>query len=293
MMKLLHEQVYRRRPMHPAGSSELSYPPSILGPCRRSTWLPLGSGPPRMAWSLVSSCWDAGYRGSTIAERRRSGQWVEVCRGVYRHGGSPASWRARCRAAVLVMPDGVVSHEAACRMLGIGGLAPAQRDIVVLSTPSNRRRCGPWRLHVRRSLPEADVAESKGLPCTTPERTLADLAARLSAARLGRVVDHALGSGIADLGRLVGRTDTGSAGGPPGTRRLREVLAPRLALGAVAQSELERRFVEVIADAGLPMPLAQSLHLGRSMVGRFGSTSPTLRNGWSSSSMVGVGTVTR
>jgi hypothetical protein len=112
---------------------------------------------------------------------------------------------------------------------------------------------------VRRTtiLPEVDVTERSGIPCTSFERTLCDCTTILSAFQLGRVLDDGLRRNLASLDRLtkcVFRLDSG-----PG-RRLRlvqKLLAERDASFDPGGSSSELRVLAVLRQAGVPAPVQQ------------------------------------
>ena len=112
---------------------------------------------------------------------------------------------------------------------------------------------------VRRTtiLPDEDVTERSGIPCTSFERTLCDCTAILSLFQLGRVLDDGLRRNLASLDRLmkcVFRLDSG-----PG-RRLRVIqglLAERDESFDPGGSASELRVLSVLRDAGLPAPVQQ------------------------------------
>lgn len=96
---------------------------------------------------------------------------------------------------------------------------------------------------------------AEGLPVTTPERTIVDLAATTREALLDRIVSFAVADGLVDLPRLEKLFVSLARKGKPGVRRLRRIL--ELSNQASPESELEVRFLEIIRRSSLPLPTSQ------------------------------------
>lgn len=106
-------------------------------------------------------------------------------------------------------------------------------------------------MYRRQNLAAADICARDGIPVTKPILTMVDLARRLDDAALERVINEA------DRLDLVGpdelRAALGGYRGERGVARLRRLLDRRTF--RLTDSELERRFLRLVADAGLPMPV--------------------------------------
>jgi hypothetical protein len=100
-------------------------------------------------------------------------------------------------------------------------------------------------------LADDDYAVHERIPTTAIPRTLLDLAANLPFRRLERCIERADERGLFDLvavDELLQRIK-----GHRGTRKLRRAVA-MYRPSAFTRSELERRFLELVHDAGLPRP---------------------------------------
>jgi hypothetical protein len=211
-------------------------------------------------WSLVTrqQLRHSGISPEQIAGLLRSGALRRVGYRVYATLGSPRSWEQAVLAAVLSAGAGAVaSHAAAARLWGFAYLPSDGLDVTILvdaRSSFGTRRPG---LHRTRVLPDADVTERAGIPCTTFERTLCDCTTRLSPFQLGRVLDDGLRRNLASLDRLmkcVFRLDSG-----PG-RRLqvaKELLAQRDGSFDPGGSASELRVLSVLREAGIPAPVQQ------------------------------------
>jgi very-short-patch-repair endonuclease len=105
-------------------------------------------------------------------------------------------------------------------------------------------------VHATRSLPRAEWTRRHGIPATTVERVLVDLAADPE-------IDRALEQAFAL--RLIGRTRItealARANGKPGTKALRHLIARLSEDLPFTRSELERRFLRLVDSAALPRPI--------------------------------------
>lgn len=151
-------------------------------------------------------------------------------------------------AAVLACGSGaVLSHHSAAALWGIG---PESEEIEV-SIPSTafRRRAG-IRVYRRRSLHESDTAVRDNIPLTQPIRTLIDVAGDLATSRLERAINEVDRLDLGDPESL--RAALEARKGQRGVAALRAVLDRRTF--RLTRSELERWFLPLAAQAGLPTP---------------------------------------
>jgi hypothetical protein len=207
-------------------------------------------------WSLVtrSQLFDAGVSERRIVGLLRSGVLRPVRRRVYALVGAPRSWQQTAMAAVLAAgPGAVASHATAARLWSFVYL-PAESVDVTVESQSRSPTPGVRRTTI---LPDVDVTERTGVPCTSFERTLCDCTTILSPFQLGRVLDDGLRRNLASLDRLtkcVFRLDSG-----PG-RRLRVIqvlLAERDASFDPGGSASELRVLQVLREGGIPAPVQQ------------------------------------
>jgi very-short-patch-repair endonuclease len=187
--------------------------------------------------------------------RVSDGRLVPIAHRVLRLAGSPCSWEQALLAANLEAGDpAVVSHMSAAALWGFADIG---RGAIELSTPAARNpRLTRGRVHRVRDLSRSDVSHRAPFQLTTPERTLVDIASRLSERRLELVLDTAARDGLltgASAAEVLARL---RASGRHGVRRLAQVVG-----GTEAEirtdSWLERRVLQVIRDAGLPIPCTQ------------------------------------
>lgn len=151
--------------------------------------------------------------------------------------------------------DAVLSHGSAAALWRIG---PEWRLIEI----SVRRRGWPRlegvKVRGRPSLPAHEVTTYRGIPVTTPARTILDQAATpISDASLERLVNEADAARGIDLDARSLRHYCGLRPGEPGIKRLRRLLDPEDF--RLSDSELERLFRPLALAVGLPQPLTKVL----------------------------------
>ncbi|MFL5872796.1 MAG: DUF559 domain-containing protein [Solirubrobacterales bacterium] len=151
---------------------------------------------------------------------------------------------------MLACGDGaVLSHSSAAALWRIGF---EQRDVIEISSPSPFQKRHPGvRIHRRPTLAELHLTREYGIPVTTPVQTLIDMALRLDRAGVERMINEADKYNLTNPPEL--RAALEERVGEPGVARLRQILDRRTF--RLTKEELERRFLPVAAEAGLPVPL--------------------------------------
>lgn len=156
-------------------------------------------------------------------------------------------------AAVLSCePGAALSHRSAAALWGIAD----ERGVVEVSV---LRRCEHRRRGIRArsrpSLPVRDIVRHRGISVTAPARTLVDLATELGRGPLERAVNEADKRGLVDAETL--QEGLSAFAGQPGVRQLRALLDRHTF--RLSDSELERLFRLVAAEAGLPPPATKAM----------------------------------
>src|SRR3954453_13373624 len=130
------------------------------------------------AWQLRRLGW------SWDKVRYLSAEWTVVHRGVYCLSYSPLSREQLRMAATLTAPNCFLSHFSAGAHYGIWSFDAAYETVV---RPGNRGRERSDGVLVRYSTTlEGNVGTYDGIPITSPERTLIDLASGADPARAFR-----------------------------------------------------------------------------------------------------------
>jgi hypothetical protein len=202
----------------------------------------------------------AKISASAIGRAIAAGTLSPLHPGVYRLAGVPDSADLLPWAAVLWAGDrAALSHRSAAwwiwRLDGLGRRPP---DVIEVVVPHSQQLKRPRGVHVYRATRlrrGADVGTVRGLPCTSLERTLIDLARVLEPLPLEQALDSAArrNSGIYASTReaLMRLGSQGRAG--------TTVLAQLLALEPISPtgSPLEVRVRVALREAGIPVPMPQ------------------------------------
>jgi very-short-patch-repair endonuclease len=193
---------------------------------------------------------ELGLSAQAIQHRIGKGRLHRVERGVYAVGRPELSRRGRWMAAVLGCgPGAALSYGSAAALWGIDR---ERRDAVEISVPaaSARRQRGVL-VYRRPNLRRIEVLVKNGIPVTSVVRTFIDIAARLDSADVERAVNAADKLGLIDPDALLDALELHP--GKRGVRSLRAILGGRTF--RLTDSELERQFLRLVGDIGLPLPL--------------------------------------
>jgi hypothetical protein len=191
---------------------------------------------------------EIGLGASAIDHRVKRGVLHVVHRGAYAVGHRRLSPEGHWMAAVLAAGAGaVLSHRSAAALWGIWH----GRAKIEVTVDRHCRRPG-IQAH-RMALRVDEVTVERGIPVTTPTRTLLDLAEQLTPQRLERAVHEAEYRRLTStlpLGALLTRYP-----GRRGTTALREIV-DRGNLGkAIPKTELETGFLAFLDAYAIPRPL--------------------------------------
>jgi very-short-patch-repair endonuclease len=195
-----------------------------------------------------------GVGNCAIGRRVAAGLLVPLHRGVFAVGHRRLTIEGRWLAAVLAAGRGaVLSHRDAAALHGMR--KPTESRKVSVSTPSAAKGTPQLWVYGRRLLHEEDVTSVRGVPATSPARTLVDLAPLLTAGQLAATLGETDRKGLLDVAavqRALRRT-TGRHG--QGHQRLLTALVAHEQHGAaLLWSELEERFLDLLHGASLPRP---------------------------------------
>ena len=194
-----------------------------------------------------------GLDREAVRHRTETGRWRRTLPRIYVLGGAPASWEQRLCAALLWMGDGAAASGASAAALW--GLPNFRAGAVEISHRGVRQSRDGIVVH-RVELEADDITHVRGIPVTTPARTLSDLAGRLDDARFDAALHHCLHERLTTLPELEEVAARRSGAGFPGAARLRGALAA-YGSGPAAASVLEVRAARRLRAAGLPSPHRQ------------------------------------
>lgn len=199
---------------------------------------------------------DAGLSDRQLRRRVQSGTLVQTGPNGFRYPGSPTTPMSELRALVLDVGEPVlVSGMSAAALHGFDGFR--LRRPYHLLVPAGRHLCRTnVRLHRTDTIDPIDRCQVDGLPVTSAVRTLVELARVLDAGGLTVCLESALRDGLVSESlvhrRIAALRGSGRHGLPA---LLCALVGDTVTRGG--QSWLEREYLRLIHDAGLPRPETQ------------------------------------
>jgi Transcriptional regulator, AbiEi antitoxin len=185
----------------------------------------------------------------------RDGRLHPVFRTVYVLGHPTLGPRARMRAAALACPGAVISHRSAAALQGLRKVAPVVVDLI--PTMERGRRIDGIKAHRVPYPAPSEIGQIEGIPCTSPARTIVDLAGTQGDKELRRMVEMAATRRMLDIAAI----DAILAAGPrrrgaPCLRTIVDEWRPvaETAKYATVRSLFEAKLLPLVAATGLPMP---------------------------------------
>jgi very-short-patch-repair endonuclease len=203
-----------------------------------------------------------GLTRKEVMGRVRNGRLHSLYRGVYAVGHPNLPLEGHFLAAVKACgTNAVLSHISAAALYGLVRWDHRYPEVTAPTTRTHRS------IHTHRSskLEVHDATHHKGIPITTPARTLIDLAATLDYRPLRRAVREAQRN-LVTIPQILDTLDR--LGPRPGIGNLTKILATG---HAPTRSELEDTVLELILSAGFQRPdINQSLQIqGRTIIPDF------------------------
>lgn len=191
---------------------------------------------------------ELGYGRNAVAKAASVGRLHRVHRGVYVVGQRSLTWQGWCMAAILASYPSVASHLSAA---WLWGLLRYQPETIHITRRSPHPRKRPFVVHTA-DLVKRDLARRERIPVTSLSRTILDVAVTSRPRTVRRHVQIAEDLKIFDLREmedLLERTK-----GHRGQAKVRAALEIYEAKPVFTRSGLERRFLELVREAGLPEP---------------------------------------
>lgn len=188
----------------------------------------------------------AGVTKGQIQHRVARKRWEPIRRLGYRVLPAGDS-RDLLRSAVALLPSAVVSYHSAASMHGFPAIAEIEPHVSVHSRTTHE--FPEVTVHRCHDIRDADITTIDGLPVTTPERTVVDLAAVLTRKHLSFVARQLLDAQVIVPARLAAVASLVARRGKPGTRKMRLVLE-QLEIGDPG-SPLEHRGRRLLTEHGL------------------------------------------
>jgi very-short-patch-repair endonuclease len=199
----------------------------------------------------------AQLRGAGVTSWRQQrmvadGLFRRIAPRVYAIRGAPDTHRRRLRAGLLCLGErSWVSFESAA---ALHGLDRSDRFAVEFTIDRGRRPTMlPFVVHVTTRLHSIDQVVVDGLRTMSATRTIFDLAlARAHPRRIEAAIDSAVRLQLSSPEVLARRLADLRGSGRWGCRRVEEMITD-----SGGHTMLERRFLELVREAGLPRPRTQ------------------------------------
>jgi hypothetical protein len=188
--------------------------------------------------------WNAGVSGRQVDALLARNLLIPVYRGVFRDPAVVSSDDQIALAAVLAcVPNAVVSHRLAVAQWGMRNFQCALKEV---TSPGLRRVPG---IVSHRSIRPPDQTVLRGVPITTPARTILDVSTVVGARLVGRWIATWTSTGVLSLDDLQAQME--SVKGHAGPPTVREALSG-LTIVPGADSPAEALLGLVLTESGLP-----------------------------------------
>ena len=206
----------------------------------------------------------AGLSSRQWQRRVHSGLWVAMAPQVWRHTATPETFDLRVRARARSLGrESALAGAAAAAWWGLDGFS-RDHETALFIVPRARRWLRSDTVRTTRDWRSADLIWRDGVRVTNVTRLVLDLA---EFGESGRRIESAIDSGIrfrfTSVPTLQRRIAMAGVQGRRGVPLLRELM-----LDSGGESALERRFLHLMREAGLPRPRTQMIYVresGRAM----------------------------
>lgn len=194
-----------------------------------------------------------GGSDAGINRRVNSGQWQVVQPGVYQVDQRRSAWEDQVLSAVLAAGGGAVaSHRAALVLWGLDGISSAPVEI----TAPYSHNPVPSGTIVHRTRRPVEATSIGGIPVSTIERTLLDIAAVLLPLAATKAFESAFRKRLTTVDRMFAFLKEQGGRGVKGTRMARRILTNRRD-DTSTDSGAETEALYLMRRAGLPEPILQ------------------------------------
>lgn len=181
------------------------------------------------------------------------GELERIHTQVYRFAAASPERRQLIRAATLQVPNSWASHESA---LALGGIDRIPAVVALTVGPRRASSLPGVRIHRFGDLHPDHTREVDGVPTTTIERAVIDVAAVFRPTRLEHLIDVVtIEQRLTTIGAISRTLIQVNRKGRLGLATLQNLLGERRPNGPVERSRLERRFDALLAGTSLTDPL--------------------------------------
>lgn len=194
----------------------------------------------------------AGLTSAQWCYRVATGVWREVAPRVWAHSARSITWEMQLHAGLIHLgPKAAIFGDAAHAWWE---LDDAPNGVVEFVVPRlHRDRSLPLRVHTTTTWDAGDILVHRGLRVTSVTRTILDLAATGAPARqIEAAIDSGVRKRLTAVPRIAKRARALAKRGRRGTGLIFELL-----LDSGGESKLERRFLRLMREHGIPRPRCQ------------------------------------
>lgn len=195
---------------------------------------------------------EAGLTEAAIKHAIATGRLYPLFRSTFAVGHRRHERHSRLLAAALACGEGtVISHGTAAVLLGLWEFWPADVEVIA-PVEAGRKIQGIRRRFVPTPRPEQRMLKA-GVPCTTPSRTIVDVARLAGAKLLADTVEQAAVLQVLDVSEIDGILLEGRRGGE---KKLHRVLEPwrRYSPRIRVRSRMEAKMLPLLTHHSLPIP---------------------------------------
>lgn len=193
-----------------------------------------------------------GVSDIEIQGRLRNWRIEQVHPGVYYLNATHATWKTDVLAAVMAAgPDALASHRCAGVLWGFDAIYGRIIEVTVpyLESPE------PNGVIVHRTRRPNHASMVDGIPITSADKTLLDLASQLPQPILEKAARSAVRDGITTVDVMDREVAVYGGRGVAGTRKYRRVVAAIAYDQSASVAEIDLR--HIVAEAPIPMPVQQ------------------------------------
>lgn len=197
---------------------------------------------------------DCGLSDKAIWHAVDVGRLHRIFPGAYGIGYRHTERRSRLVAATLACgPGAAISHRSAAALLGLLDRGPTVIDVI--ASGDRGRKIDGIHVHLVGQLRPEEAGTVDGIPCTSPARTLVDLAGTIGARTLRSCFERAAARRMLDLDAV----ERSMRPGRTGVRELRRLVgewrqAAPLARRERLKSPLEAKVLPLLIQDGVPAP---------------------------------------
>lgn len=196
----------------------------------------------------------AGLTSSAMSKRIARSDLIVVGATTLRLPGQGPTWYGNLTAGLLELgPEALVSGAAAAQLHGLDGFDDDEIEFLVPRSLRGRQTVG--RVRSSEHITRVDATMVDGFRCTSATRTVVEILRTGTADEAARALDSASRKRLTAHSVVRRRLDDLGTRGRGGAAAFEQ-----LGRSGTVESWLERRFIDVLQRAGMPLPVVQQRH---------------------------------